>query len=447
MSEVLQRNSSGAMGPVWIRGNWLTGSLFEFLRTPLSFYERAAACGDVVFGRLAHIPVCVLSHPRFVERVLTRETEVFEQSFIIRKSLQFLLGEGLLIAGRASSARQRPLVIQALHAGFAELWAKAVVEEADRLVGSWRAGEMRDFYPTMLCMVADVLRRVAFGEGPAGKKLGDTVEAGMRRAEDFPPVPEFIPTPRNLAQRRAIHRMDEALAAAICAERANPSAQATLLSALVRVSGEGGMQLSDRDVRDQITMIHAAVLQNMAAVLTWTFTLLSGNDQSYEEIRSEVAEVMENRVPTVGDVPRLIRCANAVKEALRLYPPVWQIFRQANRDTELEGYKIRRGTQMMFSEWVLQRDARFFPEPEKFQPQRWENPKPQWEVAFFPFGAGPRACLGRELCFLASALILGVFTQRFRLRRVGSEKIEVDPAFALRPSKAVMMKAESWATT
>jgi cytochrome P450 len=446
MNDVPQPKPSDAIVPVWLRGKWLTGSLFEFLRTPLSFYERAAACGDVVFGRLAHIPVCVLSHPRFVERVLIRETEVFEPSFIIRKSLQCLLGEGLLIAGRASSARQRPLVIRALHAGFAELWAKAVVEEARRLAASWRGGELRNFYPTMLRMVADVLRRVTFGEGPKAEKLGEMVEAGMRRAEDFPPVPDFIPTPRNLGQRTAIHRMDEVLAGAICVERANPSAQATLLSLLVKVHGERGKQLSDRDVRDQITMIHAAVLQNMAAVLTWTFTLLSENDQSYEEIRSEVTEVIENRVPTIGDASRLTRCANAVKEALRLYPPVWQIFRQANRDTELDGYKIRRGTQMMISEWVLQRDVRFFPEPQKFQPLRWENPRPEWEFAFFPFGAGPRACLGRELCFLASALILGVFAQRFRLRRVGADKIGVDPAFALRPSKPVMMKAESWAS-
>ena len=444
MKESVQRPAERRLAARRVPGNWLTGSLFEFLRTPLSFYERAAACGDVVFGRLAHIPICVVSHPRHVEQILIGETEVFEQSFIIRKSLQFLLGDGLLIARKESSARQRPLVIRALHSGFEKLWAEAVVEESGNFADSWPAGEARDFYAAMLGMVADLLTRVAFGEGREARSLGREVEAGMRRAEDFPPLPEFIPTPRNLGQRRAIRWMNQALAEATRAERVNPQGQGTLLSALVAVRGEGGTQLSDRDVRDQVTMIYAAVLQNMAAVLTWTFFLLSQNDHWYSEIESEVAEVVGTRPPSIEDAARLPRCANAVKEALRLYPPVWQIFRQANRDAEIDGQTIRKGTQTIFSQWVLQRDSRFFINPEQFQPCRWERPKPEWEFAYFPFGAGPRACLGKELCYLASTLILAAFTQKFRLRRTTAEEIELDPAFALRPKKAIWMKTESW---
>lgn len=427
-----------------VPGNWLTGNLFEFLGAPLSFYERAAACGDVVFGRLAHIPVCVVSHPRHVKQILVGETEVFEQSFIIRKSLQFLLGDGLLIARKESSARQRPLVIQALHSGFEKLWAEATVAESSNFAGAWPTGETRDFYAAMLRMVADLLTRVIFGEGGEAGSLGKEVEAGMRRAEDFPPLPEFIPTPRNLGQRSAIRCMNQALAEAIRAERANPQGQKTLLSALVSVRGEGGTQLSDGDVRDQVTMVYAAVLQNMAAVLTWTFSLLSQNEHCYAEIESEVTQVAGARPPSMEDAGRLPRCANAVKEALRLYPPVWQIFRQASRDGEIDGQTIRKGTQTIFSQWVLHRDSRFFINPGEFQPRRWEKPKPEWEFAYFPFGAGPRACLGRELCFLASTLILAAFTQKFRLRRATAEEIELDPAFALRPKKPVWMKTESW---
>lgn len=447
MKENVQRAPGKELAARHVGGNWLTGNLFEFLKTPLSFYERAAAYGDVVFGRLAHIPICVVSHPRHVEQILTRETEVFEQSFIIRKSLQLLLGEGLLIARKESSARQRPLVIEALDSGFARLWAAATVEEACNFADTWRTAETRDFYPAMLRMVADLLTRVDFGESREAKSLGREVEAGMRRAEDFPPLPEFIPTPRNLAQRMAIRCMNQALAEAIRAERANPHGQTTLLSALVRVRGEKGAQLSDQDVRDQITMIYAAVLQNMAAVLTWTFSLLAQNDHFYAEIESEVAEVVGTRRPSMEDAARLTRCANAVKEALRLYPPVWQIFRQASRNAEIDCNTIRKGTQTIFSQWVLQRDERFFIKPREFDPRRWEKPEPEWEFAYFPFGAGPRACLGKELCFLASTLILAAFTQRFRLRRVTAEEIEVDPGFALRPKKPVWVKTESWRQT
>jgi cytochrome P450 len=445
VSEPLTEGAPAWPASVRIRGNWLAGSLFEFLRTPLAFYERAAACGDVVFGRLAHIPICVLSHPRHVEQVLVRDTDAFEQSFVIRNSLQLLLGDGLLISRKESSARQRPLVIQALHSGIAAPWANAVVEEAQHLADSWRADESRDIYPTMLRMVSDFLHRVAFGDSPDAARLGAIVESGTRRAEDFPPVPELIPTPRNLAQRKSIREMDRALLAAARAERAAPSGNPTLLSALAHVRGDGGSMLSDREVRDQIVMIYVAVLQNMAAVLTWTFSLLSRDPQFYEEVRAEVNRVIGNRAPAMQDAVRLTYCLNAVKEALRLYPPVWQIFRQLNRDTQIDGFNLRVGTQAIFSQWVLQRDARFFLEPEKFLPHRWENPQPEWKYAYFPFGAGPRTCIGQELCFLSATLVLAVFTQKFRLASVpavGAPK--VDPGFALRPRLQLMLQKQSW---
>jgi cytochrome P450 len=430
---------------VRIRGNWLTGNLFEFLRTPLAFYERAASCGDVVFGRLAHIPICVLSHPRHVEQVLVRDADTFEQSFVIRNSLRLLLGDGLLISRKESSAKQRPLVIQALHSGIMAPWAGAVVEEAERLADSWPDGESRDIYPTMLRMVSNFLCRVAFGTSPDAARLGAIVESGTRRAEDFPPLPEFIPSPRNLAQRKSIREMDRALLAAIRMERAAPSGNQTLLAAVAHVRGDGGSMLSDREVRDQVIMIYVAVLQNLAAVLTWTVSLLSRNPHCYEEVRAEVARTAANRAPAMQDAARLTYCKNAIREAMRLYPPVWQIFRQLSRDAQIDRFKLRAGTQAIFSQWVLQRDARFFPEPEKYLPRRWENPRPEWEFAYFPFGAGPRACIGQELCFLSAGLVLAVFTKKFRLASLPSASSpDVDPAFALRPRATLLLQKQSW---
>jgi cytochrome P450 len=445
MTERPEQPGASQSAGVRIRGNWLTGNLFEFLRTPLGFYERAAACGDIVFGRLAHMPICVLSHPRQVEQVLVRDTDAFEQSIVIRRSLKLLLGDGLLISQKESSARQRPLVIQALHSGVEAFWANAVVGQAESLADSWSAGESRDIYATMLRMVSDFMHRVTFGINIDTPRLGAVVESGTRRAEDFPPIPQFIPTRRNLAQRKSIREMDHVLFAAIRAERAAPSGNRTLLSELAHTRGEDGSMLSDRAVRDQIVMIYVAVLQNMAAALTWTFSLLSRNPRCYEEVRTEVALIAGNRAPTMAEVTRMIFCKNTIKEALRLYPPVWQIFRQLNRDTQIDGCKLRAGTQAIFSQWVLQRDARFFAEPEKFLPHRWENPQPEWKFAYFPFGAGPRACIGQELCFLSVTLILAVFTQKFHfapLPDAGSP--EVDPAFALRPRAPLLLQKQTW---
>ena len=428
-----------------IKGHWLAGSLFPYLREPLEFYEACARCGDVVLGRLGPIPICVLSNPRDVERVLARDAGNYEQSRLLRR-LKPLLGEGLLIAEGASHARQRPLVEQSVHAGIAASWAEATGDAAERFAASWKQGERRDLYPAMLQIVSEILTRVVFGTGQRAAEASAVVERAVdlatERMGELFPVPEVVPTRGNREYRHTFEEMEKVLAAAIREKRAISGTRSRLLSALITARGADGAKLSDLEIRDQIVMIYVAVRHNLAAALTWTFILLSQHRESYAKVLQEV--VLGNRRPVIEVAEGLAYCDCVVKESLRLYPPVWQILRHVMRATEIGGQKVKAGTQLLMSQWVLHRNARFFDEPDNFLPERWEKPREEWNRCYFPFGLGPRACFGEELSAATAKLVLAVVTPKFRLSLVAGQEVKPMPGFALRPLGRLLAEAQSW---
>jgi cytochrome P450 len=432
-----------------IKGHWLTGNLQPYLRAPLEFYaECSQKYGDIAFGRFAHFPICVLSHPRYVEELLVQGADNLEQSRFLREPLKSLLGDGLLVAGSESHARHRPLVEEAVRAGIMTVWADEVVDAAERFAASWTNAEPCDLYSEMLRMISEVLARAAFGAAPHAAETSSLVNRAVDLATDrmqqFPPIPDFVPTRANLQVRKSLREMDRALLAAIQESRTGAVKRNGLLSALVAARGEGGAQLSEREIRDQIVMIHVAVRQNLAAALTWAFYLLSQNEDSYSKVSREVRSVVGTSSPGMEQVERLIYCDWVVKETLRLYPAVWQVLRHTMRDTQIGGHKIKARTQVLMSQWVIHHDARFFGEPEKFLPQRWEHPHEEWKLAYFPFGMGPRGCFGERLSFLTMKLVIAVLTKKFRFRLVPGQEVTPMPAFALRPSGRVFMEARTW---
>lgn len=428
-----------------IKGHWLMGSLQAYLHAPLEFYrECAQSYGDIAFGRFLHFPICVLSHPRYVEELLVQGAQNLEQSRFLRQPLKPLLGEGLLIAGAESHARQRPFVEKAVRGEIVAVWAEEVVNAADRLAASWTTGEPRDLYAEMLRVISEVLARAAFGSSPHAIEMSALVNRAVDlvtdRMQQFPPIPDFVPTQGNLQVRKALREMDRALSAAIHEARAGAVTKNGLLSAMVAVRSDDGAQLSECEIRDQIVMIHLAVRQNLAAALTWTFFLLSQSEESYAKVSSEVQSVVGVGRPGSAEAERLIYSDLVVKETLRLYPSVWQVLRHVVRDTQVGGHKIPAGTQVLMSQWVLQRDPRFFSDPERFTPERWEHPREDWKLSYFPFGMGPRGCFGERLTFLTLKLVVAVFTRKFRLQLVPGQDVKPLPVFALRPGGRVLVE-------
>jgi len=430
-----------------IKGHWLTGSLSAYLNAPLDFYTQCSKnYGDIVFGCFLHFPVCVLSSPRYVEELLVQGAQNLEQSRFLRAPLKQLLGEGLLIAGAKSHARQRPLAENAVRGSIAAAWTEGVVGAAERFAASWMNGEPCDLYAEMLRVISEVLAGAAFGAASHAAETSALVNRAVDlvtdRMQQFPPIPDFFPTRANLQVRKSLREMDRALSAAIREARAKAATKNGLLSVLAAARGEDGAQLSEHEIRDQIVMIHVAVRQNLAAALTWTFYLLTQNEESYSKVSREVESVVGSKRPGLAETERLVYCDVVVKETLRLYPSVWQVLRHVVRDTKVGGHMIRAGTQALMSQWVLQRDPRFFNAPEKFVPERWEHPHEEWKLAYFPFGMGPRACFGEQLTFLTLKLMLAILTRKFRLQLVSGHEVIPLPVFALRPGSCVLMRIQ-----
>jgi cytochrome P450 len=419
--------------------------LSAYLNDPLDFYaECSKKYGDIAFGRFLHYPICVLSNPLYVEELLVREAQNLEQSRFLLAPLKSLLGEGLLIAGAESHARQRPLVEKAVRGAIVAAWADEVVGATERFAAAWTNAEPRDLYAEMLRVISEVLERAAFGEAPNASETSALVNRAVDlvtdRMQQFPPIPDFVPTQGNLQVRKALREMDRALSAAIHEARAGAVTENGLLSAMVAARGDDGAQLSEHEIRDQIVMIHVAVRQNLAAALTWTFFLLCQSEESYSKVSSEVQSVIGDKRPGLGETERLIYCDRVVRETLRLYPSVWQVLRHVVRDTQVGGHTIPAGTQVLTSQWVVQRDARCFNDPEKFIPERWDYPREDWKLAYFPFGMGPRGCFGERLSSLTIKLVMAVLTKKFRLHLQPGQDVSPLPVFALRPSGRVLMQ-------
>jgi cytochrome P450 len=429
-----------------IKGHWLTGSLSAYLKAPLDFYtECSKKYGDLAFGRFLHFPVCVLSDPRYVEELFVQRDQNLEQSRFLSAPLKPLLREGLLIADAVSHARQRPLVEKAVREGIAAVWAEEVVSAAERFAASWTNGKPRDFYIEMLRVISEVLAGAVFGTVPHAAETSALVNRAVDlvtdRMQQFPPIPDFVPTHVNREALKALREMDRTLSVAIHEARARATTKSGLLSALVVARGDDGTSLSEREIRDQLVMIHLAVRQNLAAALTWTFLLLCQSEASYSKVSHELESVVAAGRPGLAEAERLIYCDLVVKEILRLYPSVWQVLRHVVRDTQVGGHTIPAGTQVLISQWAFQRDARFFDDPEEFIPERWEHPREEWKLAYFPFGMGPRGCFGERLTFLTVKMVLAVLTRNFRLQLLPNQNVKPLPLFALRPGGHVLMEA------
>ncbi|MDQ3745356.1 MAG: cytochrome P450, partial [Acidobacteriota bacterium] len=253
-----------------------------------------------------------------------------------------------------------------------------------------------------------------------------------------------LPTPGHLRFNRAVQKIDRFVYRIIGERRASGEDTGDLLSMLLRAQDEDGSRMTDRQLRDEVMTLFLAGHETTALALTWAWYLLARNPEAEEKLHAELGEVLGGRAPSVEDLPRLRYCEWVVKETLRLYPPAYAVGREAVRDCEVGGYRIPEGMQVFAFQWAVQRDARWYEEPEAFRPERWREevaarlPK----FAYFPFGGGPRQCIGNSFAMMEAVLILAAIARRFRLRLVPGYTVELLPAMSLRPKDGVRVKLE-----
>ena len=436
------------------RGRLLTGNLLDYTRDHLGFLTQCAReHGDVVRLRFVNVRTYLLDHPDHIDYVLVGNNRNFIKSKGVRHSLGFL-GDGLLTSEGSFWRRQRRLAQPAFHRERISVYGEVMVECAGRMISTWKGGETRRVHEDMARLTLDVVAKTLFGTllttefEEVSAALTTITQRFTGRGGVLFHIPERIPTPVNLRFRRAIRQLEGIIYKIIEERRAEGEAgedTGDLLSMLLKVRNEEtGEGMSDKQLRDEVMTIFLAGHETTANALTWTWHLLARYPEVESRLLEELNKVLAGRPPAVEDLPRLRYADMVVKESMRLYPPAWAFGREALADCEIGGYHVPAGTQLVVSQWVTHRDPRYYEAPGEFRPERWAEGSIEKvpKYAYFPFGGGPRLCIGQSFAKMEAILLLATIAQQFRLRSASGERIAPQPSITLRTKNGMRMVLE-----
>src|SRR5579875_83856 len=425
-------------------GRFLIGSFPLGSRDPLGLLAAwAKRYGDVFHYSAFHIHVFFVNHPNAIESVLVTNS----RDFVKGRGLQVnrrLFGNGLLTSEGDFWLRQRRLCQPSFNRERVESYTQLMASYTERMLESWQAGQKRDLEADTRQLTLDIVTKTLFGV-EIGDKTREVAQA-LKPVMDFNsrgriliPLIRFLPTPRNVRYRLAVRRLDGIVRAIIQERLARGGEGNDLLSSLLAARGEQGETMSPKQLRDEVMTLLLAGHETTSLALCWTFYLLARHPVVERKLLAEIETVIGEHSPASADLPKLTYAASVLKESLRLYPPAYAMARVALRDCEIGGYRIPRGASVVISPWITHRDSRFFPNPEAFEPERWtENftrhlPK----FAYFPFGGGPRVCIGAGFATMEATLLMVAILQKFHLELASPQEIVSAPAITLRPKGGI----------
>ena len=436
------------MLPPGPRGHLLVGCLPEFRRDMLGFL---AACvrdyGDVVPIRVVNRRLILLSHPDLIEEVLTARARHTTKTAILQM-LRPVLGDGLLLSEGDSWLRQRRLMQPAFHRQRIAGYGDVMAGYAERGMADWRDGQTRDVHADMMAITQGIVAKTLFDADVSddaydvGHALHVLMEDFSRRRTALFALPRFVRTPARRRARAAVERLDRIVYDIIAARRASDEDRGDLLSILLAArDADDGSRMTDRQVRDEIMTLFLAGHETTAVSLSWTWYLLAQHPEVEATLAAELRGVLDGRLPTVADLPQLRYAEMVVMESMRLYPPAFTLTRRVAEACEVGGHRIEAETTLIMSQWIVQRDARWFDAPEAFRPERWENDlaKRLPRYAYFPFGGGPRLCIGNTFAMMEATLLLATIAQRFRFRLAPGASVKPLLSVTLRPAEGIHM--------
>jgi cytochrome P450 len=408
--------------------------------------------GDVFRHDFGPLHFHLVAHPDHVRHVLLDNQRNYPRSWYYDR-LHVVVGEGLVTTEGDAWRRLRRIVQPAFHRERIEALVKEMTNVTDSLRIRWqanvRSGEPIDFALEFLNLTLQIVGRTLLGielggkSDPLGPALTTGLEYGEHRLLNLLSFPPGVPSPINLRFKRALRCIDSAIYEIISTRRnepanGRPDLLSLLLSARDEETGEG---LTDRELRDQIYTFIAAGQETTAVALAWTFYLLGENPESEARLREEVESVLGGRVPHSGDVRQLRFTRQVIEESLRIYPPVYVTIRDVKTDDEIGGYPIPARSMVSLSPYVTHRHPEFWPDPERFDPDRFtlERSAERPRFAWFPFLGGPHQCIGQEFAMMEATVVVAMLVQAFRFRLVDGARVEPRPILSLRPRYGVPM--------
>jgi cytochrome P450 len=439
--------------PIAQNGSFFTGHLNDFQKSPLRFMQDLTSqYGNIVRFRLGPLhKVILLSDPELIKEVLVNKQKSFIKSKDVQ-SLKTLIGEGLLTSEKDVHMQQRRLIQPAFKKTHINAYAQDMIDITEEFMNKWNDGMETEITEDMLDITLGIISKTMFSmdlkEGHG--LLGDSVENGMKlaikRMRSILPLPLWVPSKTNREFKQVVHALDEVLFSIIGNRRKDDTLKEDLLGILMNARDEEhGTGMTDQQLRDELMTIFLAGHETTANALSWTLYLLSQHSEVEERLHQEIDSVIGTESLKPEHFQQLAYTQNIMRESLRLFPPAYVIGRQVDEDIEIGGYLFKKGETVLMSQFVIQRQADYFENPDDFKPERFENNfmKTLPTYAYFPFGGGPRVCIGNHFAFMEMVLALACIVYRYRLRLIPNhETIKPQPLITLRPKPGLKMRLE-----
>ncbi len=435
------------------KGLPVVGSLFDYFGDILGFLSRVSAdYGDIAYYKLGSRKMYLLSDPEDIKDVLVTNNRCFEKSRALKRT-KIILGEGLLTNEGESHLKQRRTIQPVFHHKRIKTYGDVMADYASRIGEDWRGGSVVNIHKEMMKLTLFIVSKTIFDSDmesesdEIGKCLTDLVSLFPQMIFPYSEYLDNLPLPATKRFYAARDKLDSIIYGLIEERRANPGENTDLLSMLLEAQDEegDGLGMSDQQVRDEAMTLFLAGQESTANSLVWTWYLISQHPEVERKIYEEIDSVLGGRLPTLDDLGKLSYTQNVFKEALRLYPPAWAVARHVKEDYEVGGYTVPAGADIFISQYVVHRDPRLYREPERFIPERWESDetKDLPRFAYFPFGGGPRRCIGEAFAWMEGVIIIATIASKWKMRLVPHQKIVPDPLITIRPKYGMNMILET----
>lgn len=451
MADIYQRKT--APGPPGIP---LLGSIPAVKRDRIRFLmDVTREYGDIVRFQMGPKIFHIVNHPDHIKHVLQANHQNYYKGIGLSHA-KSLLGAGLLTSEDEVWLHQRRLIQPVFHhqqiQRFATVMADATMEMLRRWTSYAVNGNTLDISDEMTRLTLVILGKTLLSTDISGDAdaIGTALTVALKQAicRMTAPVnlPEILPTPGNLRFHKALRTLDKFVYKLIEDRRTGKRGREDLLTMLLFVrDDQAGNGMNDQQLRDEVMTILLAGHETTAVALSWTWYLLSKNLTVQRQVQDELSTVLNGRIPTIQDFPLLKYTKMVIEESMRLYPPVWLIPRKAIEDDEIGGYHITAGSGVLVSPYAIHRHPAFWENAEEFNPERFRDKgaTSQRSYVYFPFGAGPRHCIGSNFAMMEMQLVLSIVAQKYHLRLANNDSIEIEPLLTLRPRDGISMTAHT----
>jgi cytochrome P450 len=431
------------------RARPIQGFLPDFRKDPLTLVTRVAReYGDIVRLQLGPWDFILLNTPDLIENVLVTQNRHMMKGRGIHSPL---LGNGLLTSEGDFWRRQRRLAQPAFHRERITAYGDAMVDFTQRHITGWRDGDAFDINREMMRLTLAIAAHTLFSAevtedaDAVGQAMNTCLHYFQDRARSIVAVPYSWPTPGNLRAWKAVKQLNTVIYRIIDEHRASGADNGDLLSMLLHAVDDDGSQMTSEQLRDEVMTLFLAGHETTANATSWTWYLLAQYPEAEARLHAEIDEVLQNRAPTPADLPRLPYVEAVINESMRLYPPAWIMSRKATAPVTVGGYDFPAGTEFLFSQWVMHRSERWFDDPLAFRPERWLDGLARRlpTFAYFPFGGGPRMCIGKGFALMEAQLILAAIAQRYRFDLQPGQPVTCDASITLRPAAGIHVTAHA----